>query len=307
MIRFDRVSQFYGSTQAINNLSFEVSKGEIVGLLGLNGAGKSTILKILACTLSPSSGNVSVKNLCVTHRAHDVRKLIGYLPDSPPLYPYMTVSDYLHFVARLHDLSPKVASSYVSEAMVKTGLEAYRNRVISGISYGYKQRVGLAQAIVHKPELIILDEPTNGLDPRQIAEVRDLIISLRNEYTVILSSHLLSEITKTCDRMIVISNGKNIAEGSEEELRSAYQHKHCFSVEFMSSCRTLRNKLFNFEAIEVVEESSCDDLYKMTFTGDVETKAIVAREIVLGGGSLLALESEKTELETLFMKIIATG
>ena len=218
MIEVSGISKFYGQKKAVENLNFSINEGEIVGLLGLNGAGKSTILKVLGCFLLPSQGEAKVGAYSVTHDSHKVRQLIGYLPDRPPLYKEMTVEDYLVFVAKLKDTPTSLVSQYVGEAIEHTNLEDVRFRTLEQLSHGYQQRVGIAQAIVHKPKVLILDEPINGLDPIQIAEMRDLILSLKGRHTVILSSHILSEITKTCDRILVIDQGELVAQGTESEL-----------------------------------------------------------------------------------------
>src|SRR4051812_40313326 len=218
MIQVRELTKYYGERPAIHDLSFDIDRGEVIGFLGLNGAGKTTTLKILGCVLLPTSGQVVVDGLNVTERPDEVRRRIGFLPDVPPLYNEMTVGRYLTFAARLRGVASRDAAARVTEAEDKTSLRDVHGELISSLSHGYRQRVGLAQALVHKPALLILDEPTAGLDPVQIVEMRNLIRRLRGEHTLLISSHFLSEISQTCDRLLVIQSGEIVAQGSEEQL-----------------------------------------------------------------------------------------
>jgi len=210
--------KYYGERRALGALSFTIEPGQIIGLLGLNGAGKTTTLRILACDLLPTSGTVRVGGVDVVSDPDAVRAKIGYLPDSPPLYPEMTVREYLRFAGEIRGLKRSQLSARVDEVIQLTELGAVRDDRIATLSHGFRQRVGIAQAIVHKPELVVLDEPISGLDPVQIVEMRELVRSLGGEHTVIISSHILSEISETCDRILVIGEGTIIADGSEAEL-----------------------------------------------------------------------------------------
>lgn len=220
MIEISELYKFYGDRKAVGPLSCSIADGEIVGLLGLNGAGKTTTLRILACDLLPSSGTVVIDGLDVVESPHEVRARIGYLPDTPPLYPEMTVRAYLLFAAQLRGLSRADAERQVPEALAQTQLEGVAGDPIASLSHGFKQRVGIAQAIVHKPRLLVLDEPITGLDPVQIVEMRELLRGLRGKHTILLSSHILSEISETCDRILVIKGGEIAAAGTEAELTS---------------------------------------------------------------------------------------
>jgi ABC-2 type transport system ATP-binding protein len=210
--------KYYGERRALGELSFTIETGQIIGLLGLNGAGKTTTLRILACDLLPTSGTVRVGEIDIVTNPDAVRTKIGYLPDSPPLYPEMTVREYLRFAGRIRGLRTAQLSPRVDEVIQLTGLTAVHNDRIATLPHGFRQRVGIAQAIVHRPELVLLDEPISGLDPVQIVEMRELVRSLAGEHTVILSSHILSEISQTCDRIVVLGDGRIIADGSESEL-----------------------------------------------------------------------------------------
>ena len=218
MIEIRDLYKYYGDRRAVGPLSATIEKGEIVGLLGLNGAGKTTTLRILACDLLPTSGTVRVGGLDVVDVPHEVRRRIGYLPDTPPVYLEMTVDEYLTFAAKLRGVTGADVEKRVDEALELTEVGSERDRPIGALSHGYRQRVGIAQAIVHKPEFVVLDEPISGLDPVQIVEMRDLVRSLGGEHTVVVSSHILSEIHETCDRIFVIRYGQVVASGTEKAL-----------------------------------------------------------------------------------------
>src|SRR5580693_6841591 len=226
VIEITDLYKYYGERRAIGPLSCSIAGGEIVGLLGLNGAGKTTTLRILACDLLPSAGTVTVDGIDVVERPHEVRGRIGYLPDTPPLYPEMTVRGYLHFAARLRGLSRAEADRRVPEVEELTEVDGVSQDPISSLSHGFRQRVGIAQAIVHRPRLLVLDEPITGLDPVQIVEMRELLRSLKGEHTILLSSHILSEISETCDRILVIKDGQIAAAGTEAELTNTLRGRY---------------------------------------------------------------------------------
>ena len=220
MIEVSGLTKIYGQRTAIENLTFTVNKGEIVGFLGPNGAGKSTTMKILTGFMPASFGTAKVAGYDVFDDAINVKRNVGYLPENPPVYFDMVVEDYLKFAAQLHDVPKSNLKSAIDLALQKTGLTEVRKRVIGNLSKGYRQRVGLAQALVHDPKVLILDEPTVGLDPVQIIEIRELIKSLGGAHTVILSSHILPEVTATCQRIIVINKGIIVAQDNIERLTS---------------------------------------------------------------------------------------
>ena len=207
MITLENVSKMYGDIPAVTNVSFAIPKGEIVGLLGHNGAGKTTIMKMLTGYLEPTEGTIRLKDMDVIAERIAVQRLIGYMPENAPLYREMTVQDYLVMMARLRGIAEDALGEAIAAAVKATGLEAWMSRPIGTLSKGYRQRVGICQAILHKPEVLILDEPTNGLDPEQIVEIRHLIRALAKTSTVILSTHILSEIEAVCDRVIIMVNG----------------------------------------------------------------------------------------------------
>ena len=218
MIEIRDLYKYYGDRRAVGPLSATIEKGEIVGLLGLNGAGKTTTLRILACDLLPTSGTVRVGGLDVVDVPHEVRRRIGYLPDTPPVYLEMTVDEYLTFAAKLRGVTGADVEKRVDEALELTEVGSERDRPIGALSHGYRQRVGIAQAIVHKPEFVVLDEPISGLDPVQIVEMRDLVRSLGGEHTVVVSSHNLQELEELCDASAILDKGKLISAMSMSEL-----------------------------------------------------------------------------------------
>jgi len=218
MIQVKSLSKHYGPRKAIDDLNFEVKKGEIVGFLGPNGAGKSTTMKILTGFMPATEGDVVVNGFDVFDHPIEVKRAIGYLPESPPIYMEMPVRDYLEFAARLNQVPKGEVKRHVDWAIEKTNLGDVAKRIIGNLSKGYKQRVGLAQALVHRPPLLILDEPTVGLDPKQIIEIRELIKGLAGEHTIVLSSHILPEVTATCGRIIVINRGRIVAEDTIDGL-----------------------------------------------------------------------------------------
>lgn len=216
-ISVSNVSKFYGSQKALDSVSFEIKQGEIVGFIGPNGAGKSTMMKIITGFIAPDEGSVSVCGLLSGPGAVEMKRLIGYLPENNPLYPEMYVREYLQYVADIYKLGLK-AKSAVSEVIDRTGLGVEQGKKIGALSKGYRQRVGLAQALIHDPAVLILDEATTGLDPNQIIEIRNLISSVGKEKTVMLSTHIMQEVEAICSRVIIINHGKTVADGSVAEI-----------------------------------------------------------------------------------------
>ncbi|MGI8906368.1 MAG: ATP-binding cassette domain-containing protein [Candidatus Sumerlaeaceae bacterium] len=218
MIQVDNISKSYGATRALKGVSFTINKGEIVGFLGPNGAGKSTTMKILTCYMPADTGTASVAGFDVFDNSLEVRRHIGYLPESAPLYTDMPVVDFLNFVGTMRGVGGSRLKKRVTDVIDRTGLGGAVGKNINELSKGYRQRVGIAQALIHEPDILILDEPTSGLDPNQIKEIRELIREIGREKTVILSTHILPEVTATCDRAIIISDGRVVASGTPQEL-----------------------------------------------------------------------------------------
>jgi ABC-2 type transport system ATP-binding protein len=229
----ESLTKKYGPQRAVDNISFEVKTGEVVGFLGPNGAGKTTTMKIITCFMAPSDGNVNVGNLSIHEHQDEIKKLIGYLPESNPLYYDMPVLEYLEFVAELQGVEKGRIRKRIIDMVHKTGLNKEKHKKIGELSKGYRQRVGLAQALIHDPEILILDEPTTGLDPNQIVEIRKLIKELGREKTVILSTHILPEVEATCDRILIINNGKIVADGTADMLRKQSQGQEVLNIEIL--------------------------------------------------------------------------
>jgi ABC-2 type transport system ATP-binding protein len=218
VIEIDSLYKYYGERRAVGPLTASIQAGEIVGLLGLNGAGKTTTLRVLACDLLPTSGSVKVGGLDVVEQPHEVRGKVGYLPDRPPVYDDMTVEEYLAYAARLKRVSKAAVGARVSDVLGMCELGDVRGLMVGTLSHGYRQRLGIAQAIVHRPAFVVLDEPISGLDPLQIVEMRNLVRGLRGDHTVVVSSHILHEISETCDRILVIQDGEIRWSGTESDL-----------------------------------------------------------------------------------------
>jgi ABC-2 type transport system ATP-binding protein len=259
MIKASNLTMYYGPVAALNNVSFEVTKGEIVGLLGPNGAGKSTTMKILTTYLYPTKGTAQVGGVDVLQDPVKVRKLIGYLPEVLPLYMDMEVRDYLEFVGRARGLHGGKLKERVHAVVDATGLEPMFRKVVRELSKGFRQRTALAQALIHDPEVIILDEPTSGLDPHQILEIRDLIARLAKEKTVILSTHILQEVETTADRIVIINRGEIVGDGSIGELRQRAKNGERLAFSAIGERADLERKL-----------SSVDGVRKVEYTKDVE-------------------------------------
>lgn len=226
LLRVDCLQRSYGKLCAVQNISFDLHKGEVLGFLGPNGAGKSTTMQMLSGILAPDKGKILIQGKDTARQPAKVRVLIGYLPETPPLYTDLTVQEYLRYTARLHRVSSSCIHSAVQKVLGQCGLQQHTNKLISKLSKGYQQRVGFAQAIVHKPDIILLDEPTNGLDPNQIREIRTLIQQLGKEHAIILSSHILPEVEACCSRVLILHNGvlvfseqmENIEQGKLEQI-----------------------------------------------------------------------------------------
>lgn len=247
----EKLTKKYGLQKAVNDISFEINTGEVVGFLGPNGAGKSTTMKMITCFMAPTNGNVMVEGASILSDAESVKKKIGYLPENNPLYLDMPIIDYLRFSAEVQGVSKSAIPSRIGEMIERCGLEVEKHKNIGELSKGYRQRVGLAQAMIHDPEVLILDEPTTGLDPNQIVEIRKLIKDLGKEKTVILSSHILSEVEATCDRILIINKGRIVADGSSETLRQQAQGQELLTVQIEGQ-GDIEKELLGLKSIEKV-------------------------------------------------------
>jgi ABC-2 type transport system ATP-binding protein len=304
--------KYYGDRRAVGPVTASIEQGEIVGLLGLNGAGKTTTLRILACDLLPTSGSVRVGGLDVVEEPHEVRKRIGYLPDTPPLYPEMTVREYLAFAAKLRGVGRGELFDRVDEAIELCEVDSEADRLIGALSHGFRQRVGIAQAIVHGPEFVVLDEPISGLDPVQIVEMRDLVRSLGGERTVVVSSHILSEIHETCDRILVIRDGEIAASGTEQELSKQLLSGMRVQLTLRLGDRTSARAtelISGVEGVSGVEEIVPAEggripgeiSYLVQTARDVRDE--LCRALVTSGFGLLELTRGERELESVFIEL----
>ena len=302
MIDVKQLSKSYGPREAVRNLSFQVEKGEVVGFLGPNGAGKTTTMNILSCIMPASSGSAKICGFDVFEQSLEIRKLIGYLPEAPPLYSDMVVYDYLIFAARLRNVSSRKAFSAAEQVIEKCSLKNVRNRIIGRLSKGYQQRVGIAQALVHDPDILILDEPTIGLDPIQIIEIRKLIQELASSHTIILSSHILPEITQICKRVIIINEGQIVAVDSLESLTTRLRKGERLLLKVRQSDHETIEKLRTLNKVNTVTEQETAQ-----FTIDCEPRADIQDEIAKlaldNNWGIVELKPASMTLEDIFLKL----
>lgn len=304
MIQVEGLTKYYGERAAIRDLSFTIEKGEVIGFLGLNGAGKSTTLKVLGCVLLPTSGRVLIDGFDVTRDPHEIRKRIGFLPDTPPLYDEMTISGYLEFVAQLRGVTKRELAAHVTEAMRKTSLLERRDDLISSLSHGFRQRVGVAQALVHNPRLLIFDEPTGGLDPVQIVEMRELIRQLKGEHTVLVSSHILAEISQICDRYIVIQQGEIIARGTESELLGTLGGVGSVELEVKGNAQFAIDIIKNVAGVSEVTLLKLDgDVAQLKVNVSGELRPAIVKALVTADLEVLRVDKAAAKLENIFLKL----
>lgn len=302
MIRVENLTKYYGSVRAVNQVSFQVGEGEILGFLGPNGAGKSTTLKILTCYLSPTEGNVQIDNYNIYDHPTKIREMIGYLPENNPLYLDMTVYDYLYFIGELRGLSQSVFNTSLRNVIDKCGLTGVVSKPIHTLSKGYRQRVGLAQSILHDPEILILDEPTAGLDPNQIIEIRDLIMELGKEKTLILSSHILQEVQAVCSRIVIINNGDIVADGTMDELKSSLQGKAILNLDLIAADfdpQLMREAIPGIDIVNISGEGNHISLM-VEYGADRDLRSEIFNFIKKNDWTILEMHREKMSLEDLF-------
>lgn len=304
-IKVTNLTKYYGETLAVDDISFEVNKGEILGFLGPNGAGKSTTMKIITTYLPPTTGTVSLDDFDVEKNSIDVRKKLGYLPEQNPLYMDMYVTDYLDYVAALDGIPKDKIRQRRNEMINVCGLEEMKNRVIGELSKGYKQRVGLAQAMINNPEVLILDEPTSGLDPNQIIEIRNLIKKLGKQKTVILSTHILSEVQATCNRVIIINKGKLVADGSPDELAERSRGQAVVNLEVKNNTdkNALTSALKTCKGVTKVEFSKeTEESFIFNIYGDkgADLREVISNKVIEQKATLLSMQTKQTSLEDIF-------
>jgi ABC-2 type transport system ATP-binding protein len=306
MIQVENVTKRYGSTTAIDSVSFEVKKGEILGFLGPNGAGKTTTMRVLSGLFPASEGRALVAGYDVFEEPLEAKRRIGYLPETPPLYTEMTVDSYLRFVARIKGVPGSELTSALEYTKERCGLAGEGLRLIKHLSKGFRQRVGLGQALIHNPEVLILDEPTIGLDPNQIIEVRDLIKGLGGDHTVILSTHILPEVSMTCGRVIIINKGKIVAVDTPDNLTGQLSGRQQIEIEVAGQIDRLGALLEGIEGVQKVGEFEAQNGRTRVWIESVageEIRHVVARSLIESGFDLFQIRAEGKTLEDVFKEL----
>ena len=308
MIEVHALCKNYGLFQALRNISFRVDKGQVVGFLGPNGAGKTTTMRILTCFMPASSGHVTIAGYDVFKQSREVRKRIGYLPENVPLYPEMTVSKYLTYMAKIRGVPSRQRKARLDSAVEACGLTERRHQIIGQLSRGYRQRVGLAQALIHNPDVLILDEPTSGLDPRQIVEIRELIKSLGTERTILFSTHILAEASLTCERLLIISRGQItgdvlLSDGRAVSPEGTDASEKTIRLEIAGA--TTDEVLATLRDIPDVTTAEQVDAETFHIQSAIETdiRAVVAETIVARGWQLLEMRAVEMTLEEVFLSL----
>jgi len=307
LIEVRNLTRYYGSKPAIVDVTFDVEKGEVLGFLGPNAAGKTTTMRIITCYMPATSGTVKVAGFDVFEDSLEVRKRIGYMPENPPLYHDMTVESYLDFVAKIKGVEPRERKKSIDRVVELTNIRDVRKTIIGKLSKGFRQRVGLAQALIHNPEVLILDEPTVGLDPKQIIEVRKLIKDLGQEHTIILSTHILPEVSQTCDRVLIINEGRVVAEDSPENLSERLQSSEKFTIQLDVPPETALPVLEKVEGVNrVIPEKSSGDKFYNYSVETVRKKDLrkeIAKVVVENGWGLYELRPHGMSLEEVFLRL----
>jgi ABC-2 type transport system ATP-binding protein len=311
MIKVNGLTKRYAHTTAVDQISFEVQRGQIVGFLGPNGAGKTTTMRMLTCFLTPTAGTATVAGFDILEQPLEVKKRIGYLPETPPVYLEMRIAEYLSFVGQLKGLSGTELRSRVDYVCERCAVADVRNKIIGKLSKGYRQRVGLAQAIIHNPDVLILDEPTAGLDPKQINETRDLIKSLAGDHTIILSTHILPEVSQTCEQVIIINKGKIVATDSVSNLQQRARSGESVLVEVAGRNGSLdpaavQRKLEQIAGVSRVIPKADGQkriIFEVEATKDLGVRGNVARAVVESGWDLNELRPAALSLEEIFLQL----
>lgn len=307
-IKVNNLTKYYGSYLAVDDISFEAKKGEILGFLGPNGAGKSTTMKIITTYLPPTSGTVEVDGLDVEDKSLEVRKKLGYLPELNPLYFDMNVIDYIDYIAALDGIAKNDIKKRREEMVRVCGLESVRDKDIGQLSKGFKQRVGLAQAMINNPDVLILDEPTSGLDPNQIIEIRNLIKKLGKEKTVILSTHILSEVQATCNRVIIINKGKIVADGTPDELKSKSKGESIVTLEVKNNCdknglSAALKEIRNVNKVEFVKDTGDSYIFNIYGQKGADLREVISGKVMQQHAVLLSMQSKQSSLEDIFREL----
>ena len=302
MIEVEHLTKKYGDLVAVNDLGFKVEKGRIWGLLGPNAAGKTTTMRILTGFLPATGGRATVAGFDVFEKPNEVKRIIGYLPEIVPVYPEMTVSEYLSFVAAIKQVPSAKRPAALDRAVKISGLTEVRRRLIKNISRGYKQRVGIAQALIHNPDVLILDEPTIGLDPAQIKEIRELIKSLKGEHTIMLSTHILAEVTQTCDGVVIINEGRLMASGSLEELTASFRKNDGVVLKLRRTGDEVVSSLQKLSGVDAVSRENSE--IKVEWSPGKDLREMVARLAVTQEWGLLEMRPLAMNIEDLYLRIV---
>jgi ABC-2 type transport system ATP-binding protein len=306
MIEVDRLTKRYGPTLAVSDVSFRVEKGEVLGFLGPNGAGKTTTMRVITGFLPPTEGAVRVAGYDVVEQPIEAKRHTGYLPENPPVYPDMTVTEYLAFVGRVKGVPRRDLKTRINEVSERCAITDVRNRQIGKLSKGYRQRVGLAQALIHNPDVLVLDEPTAGLDPKQIIETRALIRNLAGQHTVVLSTHILPEVSKTCERVVVINGGKVAAVGKPDELTHRLQGFETVLVTAEGPANEMKERMERVAGVNLVEQHDASNgrvTFEVHAGKDQDVRAELARAVVESQWRLLELRTSGMSLEDIFLKL----
>lgn len=305
MIEVQSLTRYYGDKRAIHNVSFEVKKGEILGLLGPNAAGKTTTMKILTCYMPPTSGRATISGFDIWDQSMEIKKITGYLPENPPLYNDLNVTEYLDFVSKIKGIPGDKRKAVIAAAIEKASLGDVQTQVIGSLSKGFKQRVGLAQALLNDPQILILDEPTVGLDPRQIIEIRELIKRLGGDHTIILSTHILPEVEMTCGRVVIINEGEVVAEDTPENLTKRLKGSERTIVEVDGDEKEVLDIVNGFsEVLKVTKEKMAKNNHlRLTIETSADIRNDLAHTIVKKGFGLYELRTEAYSLEEIFLHL----
>jgi ABC-2 type transport system ATP-binding protein len=301
----ENITKKYGLQKAVDNVSFKVKTGEIVGFLGPNGAGKTTTMRAITCFLMPNTGDIKVGGYSIKESPEEIKRNIGYLAENNPLYKEMPVIDYLFFVAKLHNITKDRIRDRILEIINLCGIEGEKHKKINELSKGYQQRVGLAHALIHNPQVLILDEPTAGLDPNQIVEIRELIREIGREKTVILCSHILAEVEATCDRILIINKGRIVADGTSRDLRKQAQGREIIKVTIEDGdvndiFKSLQN-LPNVHLVDILSKSDCQ--FEVQSKPETSTRKDIFKLCVDRKWSLTELAPTETKLEDVFREL----
>ncbi len=304
MIEVNDLTKYYGQKRAISNVSFKVKKGEILGMLGPNAAGKTTAMRILTCYMPPTAGSATVGGYDIFDQSMQVRQITGYLPENPPLYTELTVKDYLMFVAKIKGVEKDKTKAEIDTVIEKASIGEVRNRVIGKLSKGFKQRVGLAQCLLNNPQVVILDEPTVGLDPKQIIEIRELIKNLKGDHTVILSSHILPEVEQTCERVVIISEGEVVAEDTPENLTARMKGGERVLLELEGDEKQVKEVFKTFPDVTAVKvNKTAGGLLKVEVESKKDLRKDYAQALIVKKIGLLEMQSDKVTLEDIFLHL----